>query len=704
MNIVIPMGGIGHRFSKENYRFPKPLIKIVGRPMLFWLLDHLDTKEDDVIYIGILVNLEKQFDIIQTLKMEYPKKTFEGIIIDFETRGAAETLFIILQSMEPDRLRRKTISLDCDTIYFKPIIEDFRRLPGNLNASFFFEDNGGKPIYSYLKLDENINEQACFTVRDVCEKIMISNHANTGAYAFHSASILKQFCIRLLDEAVGHSGEYYTTSIIKLMMDHGERFVGIHVSLDEFTCVGTPDQLNHFLKRLKTKESSIPVPRIRFCFDLDNTLVSHPFEHGDYDSVVPKLQNIQLVRELHNAGHYIIIQTARRMKTHQSNVGAVIADIGRVTLETLAKFEIPYDELLFGKPYADVYVDDLAIHALIDTAKEIGWSLDENKCDFSNQNQIKGFLSSRHFHTVQQLDNSIIKSSSSDCMQGEVYFYQNIPPIIGDIFPRLERVETNKDAGITSIVIEKINGITYSHLFTNLCLTEGRLLKFLSSLKRIHSSLPAELKELKSNIYANYSSKILSRFNKHIDIYTNLDEHFRKHSESSMIPSKELADHFITYFTSYEMSKCGQHNPIIHGDPVFTNALLTPDSRVIFLDMRGSLGTEVTLQGDLNYDLAKVYQSLTGYDFILLNKSDSLSTARVQKYISQLVGTFEKFLSSEYINAVSWRDFKIITAQFYFTLIPLHNNFQHQTQFYELAVKLYHASKLEKLHCDRTSE
>ncbi|CAF4216443.1 unnamed protein product, partial [Adineta steineri] len=117
MNIIIPMGGIGHRFSQQNYRFPKPLIKIVGRPILFWLLDNLDTKDDDITYIGLMKNLEKQFGLTQILKTEYPKRIFQFILIDFETRGAAETLFIILQSMSKDRLERKTISLDCDTIY-----------------------------------------------------------------------------------------------------------------------------------------------------------------------------------------------------------------------------------------------------------------------------------------------------------------------------------------------------------------------------------------------------------------------------------------------------------------------------------------------------------------------------------------------------------------------------------------------------------
>ena len=324
MNIIIPMGGIGHRFQKENYRFPKPLIKIVGRPMLFWLLDQLDTKDDDIIYIGVSEGLDKQFDLVQTLKIEYPQRTFQAVLLDFETRGATETLFIILQSIAKERLELKTISLDCDTIYFKPILEKFRQLPNNFNASFFFEDIGGKPIYSYIELSENLIAENYHSVVDVREKIMISSHANTGAYAFRSASVLKQYCVKVLDEAVGQSGEYYTTNVIRLMLDEKEVFAGIPLGPDDFVCVGTPDQLNQFLKILKTKEKPVNVRPMRFCFDLDNTLVSYPLKYGDYESVEPKMQNIQLVRELHAAGHYIIIQTARRMKTHQGNVGAVV--------------------------------------------------------------------------------------------------------------------------------------------------------------------------------------------------------------------------------------------------------------------------------------------------------------------------------------------------------------------------------------------
>ena len=66
------------------------------------------------------------------------------------------------------------------------------------------------------------------------------------------------------------------------------------------------------------------------------------------------------MNSLKQAGHYIILNTARHMATCNSNVGLVIARQGKTLMDWLAKHNIPYDELWFGKPHADVYLDDNA--------------------------------------------------------------------------------------------------------------------------------------------------------------------------------------------------------------------------------------------------------------------------------------------------------------------------------------------------------
>jgi len=37
MFIIIPLGGTGERFKKNGYKKPKALIKIYGKPILYYL-------------------------------------------------------------------------------------------------------------------------------------------------------------------------------------------------------------------------------------------------------------------------------------------------------------------------------------------------------------------------------------------------------------------------------------------------------------------------------------------------------------------------------------------------------------------------------------------------------------------------------------------------------------------------------------------
>ena len=41
MNIILPIGGKGERFIKENYIYPKPLISIFDKCMIEYVIDNL---------------------------------------------------------------------------------------------------------------------------------------------------------------------------------------------------------------------------------------------------------------------------------------------------------------------------------------------------------------------------------------------------------------------------------------------------------------------------------------------------------------------------------------------------------------------------------------------------------------------------------------------------------------------------------------
>lgn len=99
---------------------------------------------------------------------------------------------------------------------------------------------------------------------------------------------------------------------------------------------------------------------MRICIDLDGVIAAlkKPGQTYDECEVIPGARH--KLRSLKDNGHYIIIYSARHMKTCDSNVGRVMAKIAKPTLEWLERNDIVYDEIHFGKPWADVYIDDNA--------------------------------------------------------------------------------------------------------------------------------------------------------------------------------------------------------------------------------------------------------------------------------------------------------------------------------------------------------
>jgi capsule biosynthesis phosphatase len=97
---------------------------------------------------------------------------------------------------------------------------------------------------------------------------------------------------------------------------------------------------------------------MRICIDLDGTICDLKQPHESYADVQPKAGAKEMIQQLREDGHTIIIHTARNMATCHHNVGKVLKNVGKITLDWLEAHEIPYDEIFFGKPNADITIDD----------------------------------------------------------------------------------------------------------------------------------------------------------------------------------------------------------------------------------------------------------------------------------------------------------------------------------------------------------
>jgi len=97
--------------------------------------------------------------------------------------------------------------------------------------------------------------------------------------------------------------------------------------------------------------------------------------------------------------------------------------------------------------------------------------------------------------------------------------------------------------------------------------------------------------------------------------------------------------------------------------------------------MRGKQRDVLTIYGDRFYDWAKIYQSLIGYDEVLMSKKIN------KNYKNNMISIFKLY----FLNKFSLDDFenvKLITKSLLFTLIPLHDN-KKCTEYYKLIFSDY---------------
>lgn len=92
---------------------------------------------------------------------------------------------------------------------------------------------------------------------------------------------------------------------------------------------------------------------MRLCIDIDGT-ICHT-NGTSYEDATPNELAIEAIRKLKQKGHYIILHTARGSKTG--------IDFGELTQKQMELWNVPFDELKLGKPYADLYIDDKAFDA-----------------------------------------------------------------------------------------------------------------------------------------------------------------------------------------------------------------------------------------------------------------------------------------------------------------------------------------------------
>lgn len=98
--------------------------------------------------------------------------------------------------------------------------------------------------------------------------------------------------------------------------------------------------------------------------DIDGTICPIKRKDQEYIDVVPYKEIVEKMQEYKAGGAKIVLYTSRNMNTYKGNLGMINANTAKVLMKWLEKWDIPYDEILYGKPWPGhrgFYVDDRCV-------------------------------------------------------------------------------------------------------------------------------------------------------------------------------------------------------------------------------------------------------------------------------------------------------------------------------------------------------
>lgn len=690
MNVVVPLGRLAYVPGSSGR--PLQMTAVLGRPVLFWLLDSLQLDYGrDTVWIVVSAHDEATYQLFDTLSAEYRAlKTTDRlrlIPLHFKTRGVAETLQVALQYMADADLDKTTLCVNGDTI-FNPIVSNVSRsIASNSLACFTAPVSDAAPSegdilgkdyeWCFCKVEQiSMRETASSSaiLSDVehvsqyrMKEVTFDHRSETimmGAYAFGSARLLSSLVSRVLrPSSAGTSTGQGFPALVQAGIDLLQSdCIGIDISGKRFTPLKCGEHLQRFIDSTSRKLRGRPVATgksTRYLFQMYGGILS--------DQNKPRKQVIDVVRQLKELGHHITVSSSRGRS----------ACAVKTLMEQLDKFDIQYDEIELHDDDKDytVMVGSYVCDARGDLHSALGLPGKQGSLDD---------VQPRHFNQLTFINETVTKKSDVETLAGEAFYYEHIPKNLENLFPVLQSKEIMAD-GALCITISKLEGVTFSQLLVNRCIDESKLRSLLSSIMMLHSYQDAASvnEPCSVNYYENYSSKVRRRYSLHRSLYDKIC------ILTGTVNSNLLVDSIASALDQYEENQQADVRCFIHGDPVFSNCILSTAGVTRLIDMNGKLGDVLTTTGDCAYDLAKILQSLYGYDYILLDVSLKEVDAII---LRQLRKSFQEHVVRQYTR-IMWQDIQLITASLFVSLIPLHDNFSHQLEFWRMGRDIYECWK-----------
>ena len=236
LNIIIPMAGAGSRFQKAGYTFPKPIIDVMGKPMIQLVVESLNVKAN-FIYIVQKEHREK-YNLDALLSLITPNCKI--VEVDGLTEGAACTLLLAkehINNQNPILISNSDQYIEWDSNEF------FYKMNESDADGGIVTFKATHPKWSFVKLDKLNN------ITEVAEKKPISDKATAGFYYWKKGSDFINYTEQMISKNIRVNNEFYTCPVYNEAIQGGK--IIKNFKIEKMWGLGTPEDLNYYIEHNK---------------------------------------------------------------------------------------------------------------------------------------------------------------------------------------------------------------------------------------------------------------------------------------------------------------------------------------------------------------------------------------------------------------------------------------------------------------------
>ena len=241
--LILPMAGMGTRFSNKGYSVAKPFIEVSGKPMIIKAIECLPLTDSQ--YLGCLKDHIDSYNLKNKIESYY--NNIDIVSIGKVTSGQAITCQLMLKQV--DDLNEPIIISACDNgIYYNnnllqnlfndDEIDIIVFAYKNQESSYFRPE-----MYSWLEIDEynSIKHVHC---KHFPFQSPLNNFAIIGTMYFKEANFFLNGLEQNVSKDIRNNGEFYVDEVINRCIE-----VGLRVKMFEvynYICWGTPEDLETY--------------------------------------------------------------------------------------------------------------------------------------------------------------------------------------------------------------------------------------------------------------------------------------------------------------------------------------------------------------------------------------------------------------------------------------------------------------------------